>query len=689
MSSKFTEAINFHKKGDLLNANNILLEILKESPKDLDVLHLLGIIAFQTRRYKQSIEYINKAININKNIPELYKNLSIVYKEINELDNALKYCDEAIKLNPNYAEAYNNKGHILISKNQNDLAIKNWEKALQIKPDYAEVLNNLGNVYTQIDKKNTALDYYNKSIKLNPNFPNVYINRAYILKDLKKYESALEDCNKAIKLKPDFAKAYNNKAIILREMKNMENAYENYVKAYEIKPDLEFLIGSLMYTKLNLGIWNDFEKNVKKLEGKIIKGEVATHPFSSLLLYDSPNLQKISAEVFLKTNYKSKFKEKFINKKNNNKKIHIGYYSSDFCLHPVSCLIANLLELHDKSQFELYGFYFGPDKNDEMLKRIIKTFNNFYDVRNKTDKEIAELSKELNIDIAIDLMTYTEKNRFGIFIEKCAPIQINFLGYPGTSAADCIDYIIADKILIPNENQKYYSEKIVYLPNTYQPNDTNKIISDKIFTKEELKLPEDNFIFCCFNKNQKINPRIFNMWINILKKVNNSVLWLLEENQTFVNNIKKECDKKNVNSERIIFAKRMNLNDHLARHKLADLFLDTIPYGAHTTCSDALWTGLPVVTKIGSAFASRVSASLLKAINLDELITYSEKDYENLAVELALNPKKLSNIKKKLLTNIGKEPLFNTKLFTKNIELSYKEIYQRYKNNLPIANIEI
>ena len=324
-----------------------------------------------------------------------------------------------------------------------------------------------------------------------------------------------------------------------------------------------------------------------------------------------------------------------------------------------------------------------------MLKRIIKTFNNFYDVRNKTDKEIAELSKELNIDIAIDLMTYTEKNRFGIFIEKCAPIQINFLGYPGTSAADCIDYIIADKILIPNENQKYYSEKIVYLPNTYQPNDTNKIISDKIFTKEELKLPEDNFIFCCFNKNQKINPRIFNMWINILKKVNNSVLWLLEENQTFVNNIKKECDKKNVNSERIIFAKRMNLNDHLARHKLADLFLDTIPYGAHTTCSDALWTGLPVVTKIGSAFASRVSASLLKAINLDELITYSEKDYENLAVELALNPKKLSNIKKKLLTNIGKEPLFNTKLFTKNIELSYKEIYQRYKNNLPIANIEI
>tara|TARA_Y100000590_G_scaffold326674_1_gene370765 strand:+ start:131 stop:2200 length:2070 start_codon:yes stop_codon:yes gene_type:complete len=689
MSSKFTEAINFHKKGDLLNANNILLEILKESPKDVDVLHLLGIIAFQTRRYKQSIEYINKAINVNKNIPELYKNLSIVYKEINEHDYALKYCDEAIKLNPNYAEAYNNKGHILISKKQHTLAIENWEKALQIKPDYAEVLNNLGNVYTQIDKINTALDYYNKSIKLNPNFPNVYINRAYILKDLKKYDLALEDCNRAIKLKPDFAEAYNNKAIILREMKNMENAYENYMKAYEIKPDLEFLIGSLMYTKLNLGIWNDFEKNVKSIEGKIIKGEIAIHPFSSLLLYDSPDLQKISSEVFLKKNYKSKLKGKIFDKKNNNKKIHIGYYSSDFCLHPVSCLIANLLELHDKSQFELFGFYFGPDKNDEMLKRISRTFNNFYDVRNKTDKEITELSKKLNIDIAIDLMTYTEKNRFGIFIEKCAPIQVNFLGYPGTSAANCIDYIVADKILIPPENQKNYSEKIIYLPDTYQPNDSNKKISDKIFTKDQLKLPENNFIFCCFNKNQKINPRIFTIWINILKKVNNSVLWLLEENQTFVNNIKKECDKKNINSERIIFAKRMNLSDHLARHKLADLFLDTIPYGAHTTCSDALWAGLPVLTKIGSTFASRVSASLLKAINLDELITNSEKDYENLAVEFALNPKKLSNIKKKLSINIGKEPLFNTKLFTKNIESAYKQIYQRYKNNLPTTNIEI
>ena len=692
MHSKFTDAIKFHKNGNLLKANNILLEILDESPRDFDTLHLLGIIAFQTNKYETSINFIKRAIEIDPNNFEIHKNLSVIFKTIGKLDNALQCCNDAIKIKPDYAEAYNHKGDILIRANNYILAIENWKKALKINPHYAEVHNNLGNVYTKLNKLTDALNYYNKSIELKPNFAEAYVNRAFVSKELKNYDSALDDCNKAIKLKHNFAEAFNNKAIIYREIKKMKKAYENYLEAYRLKPNINFLLGSLIYTKLNLGIWDNFEDNLKKLEEKVINKNTSIHPFSSLLFYNSSKIQKIAAERYLNLNYPESLENKKFNIKTYDgiKKIRIGYYSRDFCLHPVSSLIVHFLELHNKEKFEIYGFYFGPDKKDDaMLNRIIKSFDHFHIVRSKTDKDIASLSRNLEIDIAIDLMTYTEKNRFGMFIERCAPIQVNYLGYPGTSGSKHIDYIIADQTLIPKENEKDYSEKIIFLPNSYQSNDSTKKISTKIYTKNEFSLPEKNFIFCCFNKNHKINPNVFDLWIKIMKKVDNSVLWLLEENPIFAENIKKECKKRNFDYKRIIFAKKINLSEHLARHKLADLFLDTMPYGAHTTCSDALWSGLPVITIIGKTFSSRVSASLLNAIKLQELITKNENEYENLAIELATNAEKLNKIKIKLKKNIHIEPLFNTKLFTKNIELAYEKIYTRYINNLPSDNIII
>ena len=691
MHPKFEEAINFHKKGDLLNANNLLLKILKENPKDIDVLHLLGIIAFQSRNYEKSINFFNDAIKINNQNPEIYKNLSIVFQRVGKFKDALKCCDEAINIKNDYVEAYNHKGHILTQTNNYDLAIKNWKKALEINPQYFEVFNNLGNVYSKLNKLDLAIDFFNKAIEIKINFPDAYINRAFVLKELKKYDLALKDCDKAINLKPDFAEAYNNKAIILREIKKIDLAYENYKKAFEINPKLDFLFGSLIYSKINLGIWKNFDQNLKDLKEKINDGNIAVHPFSSLLLFDSPSLHKILAEKYLKLKYqdsKEKKNKLDINNANLNKKIRIGYYSADFCNHPVSNLIANLFENHDKSKFEIIGFYFGIVAKDEMLNRITNAFDKFYDVGQKNEDEIANLSRNLKIDIAVDLMGFTEKNRFGIFTKNCAPIQINYLGYPGTSGSSHIDYIIADKVLIPKESQKFYSEKIIYLPNTYQANDETKKISSKIINKNDFFLPNESFVFCCFNKNQKINPRIFNLWSRILNKIENSILWLLDENFIFKQNIRIEAEKRNIDPDRIIFAKKIPLDEHLARHKLADLFLDTIPYGAHTTSSDALRSGLPLITLMGNSFASRVSASLLHAVGLKELITTTEIDYENLAVELALNPLKLSEIKKKLENNIKNKSLFNTKLFSKNLELAYEKIYQRNIKNLPAKNIE-
>ena len=348
-----------------------------------------------------------------------------------------------------------------------------------------------------------------------------------------------------------------------------------------------------------------------------------------------------------------------------------------------------MLELHDKSKFELFGFSFGPDKNDEMRKRISSSFDHFVDVSLKSDVDIVKLSRNFKIDIAIDLKGITTDARFGIFINRCAPIQISYLGFPGTSGTDLIDYIVAHKTLIPKENQKFFSEKIIYLPDSYQPNDYTKKMSKKVFTREELSLPKNAFVFCCFNQNYKITPNIFNIWMKILKKIEGSVLWLIKDSNEGANNLKKEANKRGINPDKIIFAKRMTISEHLARHKMADLFIDTFPYTAHTTCSDALWSGLPVITLMGQSFASRVSGSLLNAVGLNELITTTEKDYEDLIIRLATDSNQLKIIKNKLEKNKINQPIFNTKLYTKKIESAYKEIYKRYHSDLPLENIEI
>ena len=372
-----------------------------------------------------------------------------------------------------------------------------------------------------------------------------------------------------------------------------------------------------------------------------------------------------------------------------NKKIRIGYYSADFREHAMSYLLANLFEQHDKTKFELIAFSFGSGKNDEIRNRISSSFDKFIDVNLKSDKEIFQLSRDLKIDIAVDLMGFTQNSRFNIFFQRCAPIQVNYLGYPGTLSANCIDYLIADKILIPKENQKYFSEKIVYMPDSYQVNDSKRKISDKIFTKKELNLPEDGFVFCCFNQSYKITPYVFDIWMRLLRRVEGSVLWLMKDSDIGLNNLKNEAQKRGVEPDRMIFAEKMSNVEHLARHRLADLFIDTFPYTAHTTCSDALWSGLPVITKMGESFVSRVSASLLTAIGLSELITKTEKDYEELIFKIANNKSLLSELKKKLNKNRPIKPLFNTKLFANNIESAFQIMHERYRSKVPVKNIEI
>jgi len=662
MHSKFNQAINFFEKGNLNESKKLCLEILKEEPKNFDILHLLGIVSFKLKNYKNSVDLIAKAITINPKSAEAYNNHSLVLKKLNKLEEAIESLNQAIKIKPDFIQAYNSRGHLLV----------------------------------ELDRLDAALENFNKSIEINPNFAEAYNNRGNILNKLNRLTESLESYDKAISINPNFAEAYNNRATVQKDLKLYDGAHESYEKAIKIKPNLDFLLGSLIYSKLFLCNWKAFDEILKKIEESIYKGNKSLTSFTSLLCLNSPSLQKKVAEIyfnwlkkFVKNEYNGKniLNHKFDNQAK--KKIRIAYYSADFRNHPMSYLLANLYELHDKNKFEVIGISFGPNKDDEMRKRVSSAFDEFYDVRLKTEEEIVKFSRELKIDIAIDLMCFTKYHRFGIFVQRCAPIQVNYLGYPGTSGTNYLDYIIADKVLIPKDNQKYYSEKIVYLPDTYQANDSTKKISDKIFTREELGLPKDGFVFCCFNNNYKITPQVFDIWMRLLKRVKNSVLWILSEDVNISKNLKKEATLRGVDFNRIVFAEKIKMNEHLARQKVADLFIDTFPYTAHTTASDALWVGLPVLTRIGESFASRVSASLLHAIDLSELVTSSEKEYEDLAVELATNSEKLKEIKNKLKNNRNTKPLFNTQIFTKNIEKAYSLMYERYLKNLPLDNIEI
>ena len=400
-----------------------------------------------------------------------------------------------------------------------------------------------------------------------------------------------------------------------------------------------------------------------------------------LSLIDDPELQRINAGIYVNALCPQSYALPKLDQYPKHSKIKLGYFSADFNNHPVAILTAELYELHDRDQFEIYAFSYGPDTNDALNLRIKAGVDHFYDVRTLVDKDVALLARSIEIDIAVDLGGFTVNSRTGIFAMRAAPIQTSYIGYLGTLSANYYEYLIADNTLIPDDKQAYYSEKIVYLP-SYQVNDSKKSLPDKVFTRHELRLPETGFVFCCFNNTYKITPSTFDVWARILKQVEASVLLIYVDNESAKNNLIKEIVNRGIEPNKLYFGQRLAMDDYLARYRVADLFLDTLPYNAGTTASDALRMGLPVLTCMGESFASRVAASLLNAVNLPELITTNPEDYEALAIDLATHPEKLAAIKAKLIAHLPTAPLYNTPLFTQHLESAYKTMMQRYHDGL-------
>ena len=690
INSLLQDAINNIEKNNFAEAKILLSKILNIEPENFDALNIIGVINGNENNHLEALNFFKKAQKIRPDDSLINFNLAKSFSETGDDLEAIKYYQISIKLDKNHLGSLLNLGKSLDQLKKYDEALIYYDQAIKVKPDSFEAYYNKGNTLSTLKRNDEALIYYDQAIKLKPDFFEAYNNRGTTFKSLKRYDDALFNYDQAIKLKPDFFEAYNNKGNIFIDLKRYDEALLNYEKALKLKPDYEYLFGMYLNTKILMCDWQNYKDDLENLLLQISKNKKSCRCLQLLSLNDTLSIQYKSSEIWINDKHPFNFSLGPILKSKQRDKIKIGYYSPDFREHPVTNLIIELLELHNKNQFELFGFYFGPPDSSQMNKRVLAAFNKFFDVGLKTDKDIALMSREIGIDIAVDLAGFTKYARTDIFAYRAAPIQVNYLGYSGTIAADYMDYIIADQIIIPPESQKYYHEKVVYLPNSYQPNDRKREISKKIFTKEELDLPKKGFVFCCFNNNFKIIPPTFDGWMRILKSVNGSVLWLFQENQIAASNLRKEAEFRGVNPNRLIFAKRTNLlSEHLARYREADLFLDTLPYNAHTTTSDALWAGLPVLTCMGKSFASRVAASLLNAIELPELITTSQEQYEALAIELATTPEKLRSIKQKLERNKLTTALFDTLRFTKYIEAAYKQMYERYQADLPPNNIYI
>ncbi|QWD77731.1 glycosyltransferase family 41 protein [Polynucleobacter sp. MWH-Svant-W18] len=624
-------------------------------PDRVSTLINLSATQLKLQKYSEAKAAAEKALLIEGDNSEAYLNLGLIEKELNRFESAINFFDKAINLKPDYAEAWSNKGNVLNELKRYDEAIAHYDQALSLKPDYAEAWSNKGNV----------------------------------LNELKRYDEVIAHYDQALSLKPDYAEAWSNKGNVLNELKRYNEAIVHYDKALSLKPDIDWVRGDLVHTKMKICSWSSLADSLEFISKKVGANEKVSQPFALLALSDDPLAHKKSSELYIQSEHPQNLTLGPIPKYARNEKIRIGYFSGDFHNHATGYLMAELFELHDKSQFEIVGFSFGPKIRDEMRQRLENSFDDFIEVGNKSDIEIAQLSRRLNIDIAIDLKGFTQDSRTRIFSYRPAPIQVNYLGYPSTMGADYIDYIIADQTLIPMLSEHSYSEKVVLLPHSYQSNDRKRVIAKRQFIRKELGFPDQGFIFCCFNNNYKIMPATFDGWMRILQAVEGSVLWLLQDNFWVVENLKKEAQNRGVDAERLVFANRLPPAEHLARHNQADLFLDTFPYNAHTTASDALWAGLPVLTMMGQSFASRVAASLLNAIDLPELITNTQEQYEALAIELARNPQKLTDIKLKLANNRLTTPLFDTPLFTKNLEAAYIKMYERYQADLQPEHISI
>ena len=638
---EFQQAFTFHQRGQLDAAEKIYKSILLSYPKYFDAIYALGIVYLQRKDFRLAERQFSLATRID----------------------------------PDNSPLHNNRGNALLGLERPQDALAAYEKAIAADPQNWEAHYNRGNVLSALNRFGEALASYDKSIAIFPHRAEVFDNRGSTLANLGRYQEALASFQRALELNPN-PRSYANRASTRAQFKQYDKALEDFDKAFAGDPNLDYLAGNRFTTKLYGCRWDGYEKDCSLVIGGVRKNNLKVEPFSLIPIPSTARDQLQCAERFIRDKAPAGPKMPWHGRRYTHDRIRIGYVSADFHNHPTSHLIAGMLEAHERSRFMVHGFSTGPANEDDYRKRVSQACEVFLDIHAMGTETSIEKIRGAEIDILVDLNGLTTGRRTDIFAARPAAVQVNYLGYPGTMGAEYIDYIIADRYVIPETDKDAYSEKIVYLPHSYQVNDSKRSIAADPGTREQHGLPKTGFVFCCFNNTFKITPDVFDIWMRLLRAVDGSVLWIFCENISAAENLKTEASRRGVSADRLVFADRIPADKHRARHKLADLFLDTLYYNAHTTASDALWAGLPIVTRMGATFASRAAASLLHAVGLSELIADSLENYEKLALRLAKNPDLLGAMKSKLAKNRDTYPLFDTARYTRNIEAAYTRMWE-------------
>jgi protein O-GlcNAc transferase len=631
-------------------------------------------------RHEEALAAYRGALSISPDLAGAWVGRGNVLCELERHDEALGCYDKALALEPKLASAWLGRGNALSAQKRHGEALAAYDCALALDADVAGAWLGRGNVFRELTRADDAIAAYDEALRRDPDLAEAYLGRGNVLSELKRDDDALAAYQMAIAVRPDFSEAWLGRGNVLRETRRFVEALAAYDRALQLKPQLPGLEGARLKAKMQVCDWRDFGAARAQLVASLGQGRIV-QPFDLLSISASSGEQYACARSFSERNWPRSGREEVHRNRPAHDRIRLAYLSADFRQHPMSSLMAEIFERHDRSRFDVTAISIGPDDGSPMRRRLETAFAHFIDARTFTDERIAGLIEESEIDILVDLMGYTKGARTAVVARRPAPVQVSYLGFPGTMGMRHIDYVIADRVVIPDGQREFFSEKIAYLPFSYYPNGREPH-GDTAVARADVGLPDEAFVFCCFNNSFKILPDVFDAWMHILSQVEGSVLWLLEDNQMASANLRKEAAARGVAAERLIFAKRVPSAEHQARHRCADLFLDTLPYNAHTTALDALWEGVPVLTRAGETFAGRVAASLLTALDLPELIVETTEDYERLAIELARHPQRLAALKQKLHDNRLTTPMFDSGLFTRHMEKAYTMMVERHRAGL-------
>lgn len=646
--SRLARAVACHQSGNLAEAERLYRAALRANPAEFAALHLLGTLEAQRGQLDEADRLIGRAL---------------IYK-------------------PQSGEAQFSHGNVAAAQCRFEEAVERYRRALSINPQLAEAHQNLGNALQALDRNLEALASYERALALTPHSAVITNNRGIVLGKLGRHDEALQSFDKALAIEPDFADALVNRGQALELLGRCEEAVASFARALGARPDFHHVGGMLRFAKMQCCDWREYEAEAEDLIADVRASRNAVAPLPFLAVSGSAQDQRRCAESWVHNTIAGTQSPLWRGERYTHDRIRVAYLSADFHDHAMAYLMAGLFERHDRTRFETIAVSLGPDVESVMRSRLVSAFERFLNVGDQSDADIARLLRSMEIDILVDLNGFTRGSRPTILALRPAPIQINYLGYPGTMGWNCVDYILADHFVIPERHRMHFAESVVYLPDTFQANDSSRRIGGRIPTRAEAGLPGRGFVFCSFNNSYKITPAVFDIWMRLLGRVEGSVLWLVPGNDAAERNLRREGAARGVDPERIVFARSMDYADHLARIGVADLFLDTLPFNAGATASDALWAGLPVLTCAGEAFAARMAGSLLSAAGAPELITGSLQEYEALALKLASDHDLLAGIRATIARNRLSSPLFDTDRFKAHVEAAYTVMWQRCQRGL-------